>query len=232
MYVQHNFIHPTKKKRKMRLPIFLASMVATTFMIPESASPENPVSSCPINLDSPDYCNGTDYNATLANTYVCGDLRLGPVKLPAEVPLNSLLGGYDRFGGLCPGEFIGQWWNVSGKNWYYPPEAGFLLDSKKKPISGDVVVQKDALLDRFGFEGGTFVSLAGTPYTQRAIPPRNLNTFNPDIPSNYYRYRVKKSFSALAGPTAPWFGQAGMGLQYSLYSPVKDLIVDGFVERI
>ena len=65
---------------------------------------------------SADPCAGTNYNATLATTYICGDYRLGPISLPTATPLSDLsdlpdiVHPYDRLGGLCPGAYLGQWW--------------------------------------------------------------------------------------------------------------------------
>lgn len=144
--------------------------------------------------NTPRYCAGTNYTASLTSTYLCGDSRLGPTKLPRgsddDASVTSILANvlftYDRFGGLCPGEFIAAWFNETIGWWNYPPENGFELGENEdgspvqngngggKPIQGNVTLEVDTLLDRFGSEGGTFVSPAGAPYMQRALPPSNL----------------------------------------------------------
>jgi hypothetical protein len=66
--------------------------------------------------NTPRYCAGTNFTVSLTGTYLCGDSRLGPTKLPqrsddltlAPVLANALY-SYDRFGGLCPGEFVKRW---------------------------------------------------------------------------------------------------------------------------
>lgn len=123
-------------------------------------------------------CAGTDYNVTLLDTYVCGDWRLGPKKLPDMPPLESLVETYDRFGGLCPGEYLESWWNST--TWRYPEQDGFSLDytndPKGHPIDGNLTLPVNTLIDRFGKETGAFFSPASAPYMQRALPPSNLDT--------------------------------------------------------
>lgn len=122
------------------------------------------------------YCAGTAYNETLLKDYVCGDSRLGPVKLPQRLPLDPVLDIYDRFGGLCPGEFLSTWFNTTSKWWNYPSHDGFSLDSAGKPIQGNITLAVGTLIDRFGSEFGSFASPAAAPYMQRALPPSNLDT--------------------------------------------------------
>ncbi|KAK4106987.1 hypothetical protein N656DRAFT_785796 [Canariomyces notabilis] len=135
------------------------------------------------------YCAGTAYNTSLLHTYLCGDSRLGPTTFPdAESnPLSVILSPlfYDRLGGLCPGDFINAWFNTSTKWWNYPANNGFTViqdgdgyGEDGAPILGNVTLPVDTLLDRFGSEGGTFVSPAGAPYSQRALPPSNLVAAN------------------------------------------------------
>ncbi|KAL2139209.1 hypothetical protein VTI28DRAFT_5497 [Corynascus sepedonium] len=180
------------------------------------------------------YCNGTNYNESLLQTYLCGDPRLGPTRLPSAAddrPVASILAvvlfGYDRFAGLCPGAFLEQWINASDSRWWnYPPQNGFLLEGpdgeRGPPIQGNVTLAVDTLLDRFGGEtNGMFVSPAGAPYAQRALPPGNL----------VGRDDVIKPLLVLAGPIRPWFGQPGAGVQYMLYNDVATLISQGYLRR-
>jgi hypothetical protein len=63
------------------------------------------------------FCVGT-YDSG-SKVYVCGDARLGPVVLPACLPLTSFIDSstaYAPFGGLCPGKFLSTWTN------YAPPD--------------------------------------------------------------------------------------------------------------
>ncbi|KAK4139197.1 uncharacterized protein C8A04DRAFT_16070, partial [Dichotomopilus funicola] len=50
-------------------------------------------------------------------------------------------------------------------------------------------------------------------------------------PYNYHVYTVIKPLEVLAGPIAPWFGQAGAGVQYKLYQSVGTLITNGYLRR-
>lgn len=59
-------------------------------------------------------------------------------------------------------------------------------------------------LDRFGSEYGSFLAPAGAPYSQRALPPSNLDTpaGNTSYPYNYHVYEVVQAFTVLSGPIA------------------------------
>jgi hypothetical protein len=78
-------------------------------------------------------------------------------------------------------------------------------------------------IDRFGGEGGTFVSPEGTPEAMRALPPGA--TARP-----YNVYEVVTPFEVQAGTVAPAFGQLGLGLQYELPDSVANLIEGGFLK--
>lgn len=126
--------------------------------------------------DYPQYCAGTAGNATLNSTYVCGDSRLGPVVLPTNPPTDGLVDIYDRFGGLCPGQFLATYYDESAKSWIYPPDDGFQLDTAGDPIAAEMTLPVGLLIDRFGSEYGSYASPAAAPYMQRALPPSNLDT--------------------------------------------------------
>jgi len=90
--------------------------------------------------------------------------------------------------------------------------------------------------ERLTFAGGTYVSAADAPYSQRALPPSNLDT-NPDAPDypyNYHVYKVAKPLEVLGGPIAPWFGQPGLGAQfYTGYTGnILSLLSQGYLERV
>ncbi|EFX02270.1 hypothetical protein CMQ_2319 [Grosmannia clavigera kw1407] len=180
------------------------------------------------------FCQGTAQTQNLSSTYVCGDYRLGPVQLPSHPPSDSLLEVYDRFGGLCPGQFLATYYDSTAKSWKYPDFEGFQLDTAGETISAEMTLQVGLLIDRSGSEYGSYASPASAPYMQRALPPSNLDTpaSNPVFPYNYHVYRVIQSFEVEAGPIAPWFGQPGQGVQYKLNGTILSLINDGFVERV
>ena len=148
-------------------------------LVAASAASPLPSSDTPSDQNTPkcpDYCAGTAYNASLVQTYVCGDSRLGPRRLPHGIPLGDLVNTYHRFGGLCPGEFLAQWYDSSAGSWIYPPQAGLQLNSGGIPIEGTITLPVGFLIDRFGSEYGTYTSPQGAPYMQRALPPSNLDT--------------------------------------------------------
>lgn len=153
------------------------------------------------------YCLGTNF--TLADpsyrrAHLCGDSRFGPIRLPDLVlPLDSIFDIYSRFGTtnspasttsnsslpetggdtrLCPSAFLLRWWNTTTSRFNYPPADGFALDDGDVPIKGDVTLRVGVLLDRFGAEGGRFLSPAGAPFLQRALPPGNLGVREGEFP--------------------------------------------------
>ncbi|KAJ8065315.1 hypothetical protein OCU04_006006 [Sclerotinia nivalis] len=184
-------------------------------------------------------CTGTNPGPLPSSAqYICYDWRLGPKVLPKYLPLSSELSSYDRFGGLTPGEFLAKWWDNNKTQFIYPGDEthGFSTDINGKPISGLISLPPDTYLDRFGGEKtGMFLSSADTPYSQRSLPPSNLNNRvdDPGFPNNYHVYRVTKYLKLYAGPIAPWFGQPGLGTQfYSGPRTIAELIGNGTLERV
>lgn len=114
--------------------------------------------------NNPMYCAGTAKNATLNSTYVCGDSRLGPVTLPSHPPSDSLVEVYQRFGGLCPGQFLATYYDSSASSWKYPPYDGFQLDTAGQPIAAAMTLPVGQLIDRFGSEYGSYASPAAAPF--------------------------------------------------------------------
>ena len=182
----------------------------------------------------PNFCAGTN-STDNPNLYICGDPRLGPVALPTALPLVSLAGdssSYHRFGGLCPGAFLATYTSSSG-TFVYPTQNGFALSTAGAPIAANTTLERGTLLDRFGSEYGTFMSPAGAPYAQRALPPTNLDAApGSAYPFNYHVYEVLRPFIVLAGPIAPWFGQMGMGVQFQLTVSVGTLVDQGILGRV
>ena len=50
---------------------------------------------------------------------------------------------------------------------YYPPNRGFAGEAKAETLG------KGTVVDRYGYDGGTFVSPQGTPTWARSLPPRD-----------------------------------------------------------
>jgi len=203
-----------------------------------AASPHNLPPSTDVPLDAntpqcPHYCAGTAYNPSLTQTYVCGDARLGPRKLPTGIVLGDLVNDYKRFGNLCPGHFLAKWYNSTAGSYIYPPQAGFQLNTDNSPIDGTITLPVGFQIDRFGSEYGTYTSPRGAPYMQRALPPSNLDTpqSSPVYPYNYHVYTVTNSFNVVSGPIAGWFEQPGQGVQYQMLSNIMTLVEGGFLAR-
>jgi hypothetical protein len=168
--------------------------------------------------------------------YVCGDPRLGPVQLPAKLPLSAVTSSYDRFGGLCPETFLKRW--TAHGTYQNPPNDGFLVSVNNMPIFGNVSLELGRRIDQFGSELGTVAHPAGTPYAQRSLPPSNLDTpldqnGKPgNYPFNYHLYEIQKRITVLAGPIAPWFEQPGMGLQFKFSQTISNCIKEGYLKRV
>ena len=81
-------------------------------------------------------------------------------------------------------------------------------------------------LDRFGGEGGSFLSPEGEAWSSRALPPYTLN-------SPYHVYEVAHSFPAWVGDSAPWFDRPGGGSQvYTGEVTIEDLLRHGYIREV
>ena len=156
---------------------------------------------------------------------------------------------YDRFGGETPGIFLQKW--TKGGSFVYPPQNGFQLTTDGQPILGNMTLMVGTKVDRFGSEygmsrgrfadayvslAGSYVSAADAPYSQRALPPSNLDTpvDTPEYPYNYHIYTVMKPLTVVGGPIAPWFGQPGLGAQFYVGATgnIMSLLANGYLERV
>jgi RHS repeat-associated protein len=102
---------------------------------------------------------------------------------------------------------------------YWPSNRGFYGETTRTHLMPGEVV------DRYGYEGGTFVSPKGTPFEMRALPPESLA-------KPYHAYQVMKPIESVSGITAPAFGQIGFGRAYELPRPVSTLLRRGFLREI
>ncbi|KAL8798226.1 MAG: hypothetical protein Q9182_006851 [Xanthomendoza sp. 2 TL-2023] len=186
----------------------------------------------PTPLDTCD-CTGTNNTGPRGVSYICRDPRLGPAHVPKEFPLLSIVSDYDRFGGLTPGAFLKRWTDAETGKYVYPPKNGFHLNRAGEAIVGTMRLEVGTKVDRFG---SVYISAADAPYSQRSLPPSNLD--NPpethDYPYNYHIYNVVKSFEVEGGPIAPWFGQPGLGAQFYVGATgnILGLLEKGFLERV
>ena len=80
------------------------------------------------------------------------------------------------------------------------------------------------MIDRYGFDTGTFASPAGTPFQIRALPPAQAS-------SPYSVFEIVQPLEVQAGITAPWFGGGG-GLQYELPTSITSLLESGAIRRL
>ena len=175
----------------------LLPLIAVAAAFPHKPPPTSDFPSDANSPQCPNYCAGTAYNSSLTQTYVCGDARLGPVKLPTSIVLDDLVDGYKRFGDLCPGQFLAKWYNSTAESYNYPPQAGFQLNTDDSPIEGTISLPVGLQIDRFGSEYGTYTSPRGAPYMQRALPPSNLDTPQSSGSSPVYVHYFLKSGQAL-----------------------------------
>lgn len=182
-----------------------------------------------------DFCAGTNPTGDI-NTYICGDPRLGPVRVPDALPLDGIVGGessYRRFGGVCPGEFLAQWTNATTGEFVYPPFDGYVLTTSGERGVLNISLAVGTLLDRFGSEFGSYTSAAGSPYAQRSLPPWNLNApAGSRYPYNYQVYVVTRPLQVQSGPIAGWFGQQGLGLQFLMPQSLRELVQEGYLTRL
>lgn len=101
-------------------------------------------------------------------------------------------------------------------NW--PPNYGFQGTPVQKTLPAGTRI------DRYGYEGGRFVSPVGTPYAARALPPGTDK-------KPYNTYVTNRPVSVKAGTAAPWFNQPGGGTQYHLPDKVRNLVDSGDLRR-
>nr|WP_311769433.1 TNT domain-containing protein [Parageobacillus thermoglucosidasius] len=110
---------------------------------------------------------------------------------------------------------------------YYTPE-GEIIWPPNRGVLGEperIILKPGTIIDRFGYEGGTFVSPYGVPYEMRSLAPETF--LKP-----YNVYVVTKPIEVQAGRIAPWFDEPGLGIQYELNQSVKDLIEQGVLRRV
>jgi len=204
-----------------------------------AASPQNPPTPRSVSTDAntpkcPDYCAGTAYNSSLTETYVCGDARLGLRKLPTGIELGDLFHNYERYGNLCPGQFLAKWYNSTAGAYTYPHGTKLQLNTDNLPIEGNIILPIGFQIDRFGSEynDSAYISPRGSPFRQRSLPPNYVHSSSVYPYYNYHVYTVIKPFEVLTGPIAGWFEQPGQGVQYHMSSNVMTMVAEGFLERV
>jgi RHS repeat-associated protein len=102
---------------------------------------------------------------------------------------------------------------------YYPPNNGAIGPTKTETLA------KGKVVDRYGYDGGSYVSPVGTPYGARALPPGSM-----DKP--YAVFDVLKPIEGVeTSKIAPWFGELGGGTQHKLPASVQDLCDSGHLKK-
>ena len=101
----------------------------------------------------------------------------------------------------------------------WPPNRGF----EGNPTT--TTLKPGTLVDRYGYDGGTFVSPKGTPYTEKALPTGT------DM-KPYTVFEVVKPVETQAGKIAPWFGEKGGGIQYEFIQKISDLLEQGILRKV
>lgn len=110
-------------------------------------------------------------------------------------------------------------WVDDAGNIQWPPNRGFDGEPVKK------ILDIGTRIDRYGFEGGTFVSPEGLSYASRSLAPgTNLKPYN--------IYEIIKPIEVQAGKIAPWFGEPGGGIQYEFNQSISQLLENGIIRRV
>ena len=174
------------------------------------------------------------------------DWRLGPRSIRHQ-RVADLTGKWKRYGGKSRDDFLHDNWDSAKGDWKYPPHEGF---ATRTTPSGATVADAHTRtlapgerIDRFGQEGGRYLSPDGTPFEQRGLPPSNLQPRPGDpTPHNYHRYEVTRPFDVRSGPIAPAFDQPGGGVQHLVDggritgappdADVSWLVGNGFLKRL
>lgn len=86
-------------------------------------------------------------------------------------------------------------------------------------------MERGTLIDRYGYDGGTFVSPKGTPYTNRALAPGT-------DAKPYTVFEVLEPVRVKSGRITPWFGEKGGGIQFEFSKSISELIDEGIIEKV
>jgi hypothetical protein len=155
-------------------------------------------------IDGPDGGSG-------GATGVNGSLNGGRPPVTNPTP-QQLAAANDR--GVDP-----RWVNADG-SLDYPPNNGFAGTPEA------VNLQPGTRIDRYGDDSGSFLSPAGTPFEQRALPSSSAN-------EQFQTFEVVKPLPVSSGKAVPWFGQPGGGTQYQLQgTDVKSLLTEGYLRVV
>lgn len=112
-------------------------------------------------------------------------------------------------------------------NKYYHPDGSPIWPENKGFAENPVTktLKPGTLVDRYGYDSGTFASPKGTPYSQRSLPSGTNS-------KPYTVYEVVKPVEVQAGKISPWFGEQGGGVQYEFNSRISDLVDQGVLRKV
>lgn len=88
-----------------------------------------------------------------------------------------------------------------------------------------IVLEPDALLDRFGTPEGRVFAPDGTAFAGRSLPPEQLD-------AGYHRYRVRRPLPVWQAQSAGWFAQPGGGTRYRAGYSAADLVALGYLVEL
>ncbi|MBR6402506.1 MAG: glycohydrolase toxin TNT-related protein [Eubacterium sp.] len=112
----------------------------------------------------------------------------------------------------------GTYYNADGSP-IWPPNRGF----DGEPVT--ITLEPGTMVDRYGYDGGYFVSPQGTSYTERALP---VGTDK----KPYTIFEVVKPVEVQSGKIAPWFGEKGGGIQYEFSNKISELLEQGILRKV
>ena len=112
----------------------------------------------------------------------------------------------------------GKYYNADGSP-IWPPNRGF----DGEPVT--TTLEPGTMVDRYGYDGGYFVSPEGTSYTERALP---VGTDK----KPYTVFEVIKPVKVQSGKIAPWFGEKGGGIQYEFSNKISELLEQGILRKV
>jgi hypothetical protein len=110
-------------------------------------------------------------------------------------------------------------WKDGSGNLVWPPNDG------AAGTVTPVVLEPGMILDRYGCEGGNFLSPRGAAFTNRALPYVCAT-------APYFTYRVSRPLLAWTAKAAPWFDQKGGATQFQTDASVGQLLADGVLEKV
>jgi hypothetical protein len=165
---------------------------------------------------------------------------LGPATVPPH--LRHIADDYKRFGPYTREEFVKLYWNpnikhyktgekTGGWNWEFAGPRGEKLDGRgiyhpdprhPEKSSWPATPKVGDTWDRFGTDGGKFLSPTGTPFPERALPPDSLG-------QPYCKYKWLRPYDGKLGELdesliAPAWGQPGLGRQFILKVPLSQFL--------